>query len=102
MIITNAGALARAIRRHRDAAPALRAWLRVVEEAQWRSIVDVRKVYPSADGVEVESGNIVTVFNIRGNNYRLVTQISYRAAVVNVIELLTHVEYDREKWKRRI
>ena len=44
----------------------------------------------------------MTVFNIRGNHYRLLTWVSYRAGVVTVIEFLTHAEYDKEKWKDRL
>lgn len=44
----------------------------------------------------------MTVFNIRGNNYRLLTAISYPAGVVNVLQFLTHAEYDKEKWKKTL
>jgi mRNA interferase HigB len=74
----------------------------MVQGATWRSIKDVRKTYPHADAVTLKSGKVVTVFNIRGNRYRLLTGISYPLGVVNVFDLLTHAEYDKEKWKRTI
>lgn len=91
-----------AVRRHPDSGSSLRAWVEVVETAQWQSLAEVRRTYPSADGVTVKSGGIVIVFNIRGNKYRLLTWISYRAQLITIIELLTHAEYDKNRWKQRL
>ena len=41
----------------------------------------------------------MTVFNVKGNEYRLLTVIGYAARRVVVIDVLTHAEYDSEKWK---
>jgi hypothetical protein len=43
------------------------------------------------------SGKIV--FNIRGNNYRLVTRVVYVSQKVFVLKVMTHDEYDQDKWK---
>ena len=94
--------LVQARRRHPDVASALQAWVQVVQDAAWQSLTDVRRTYPAADGVQVDSGRVVTVFNIRGNNYRLLTWISYRAQLVSVIDVLTHADYDKNRWKRRL
>ncbi len=102
MLIVNADVLSRAAKKYRDAASAIRAWTRIVEGAIWHSIADVHQIYPSADGVVVGSGAIVTIFNVRGNNYRLLTYINYRAQVLKVIELLTHAEYNKNLWKDRL
>ena len=40
------------------------------------------------------------MFNIKGNKYRLITEINYRFRRVYIRHALTHAEYDREKWKR--
>lgn len=100
--IANADVLAKAPRRHRDAAESLRAWVKVVEGSAWQNIAEVHLTYPSADGVALASGTIVTVFNIRGNRYRLLTSVSYRAQLVTIVELLTHAEYSKDKWKDRL
>jgi mRNA interferase HigB len=84
---------------HAASQGALTAWLRTVEAARWRNLMDVRKTYPHADAVTVASGRTVTVFNIRGNNYRLLAGIDYRSSIVNVLQCLTHAEYNKEKWK---
>ncbi|MDR9894134.1 type II toxin-antitoxin system HigB family toxin [Aetokthonos hydrillicola Thurmond2011] len=55
---------------------------------------NLRQVFPSADPV----GNF-TVFNISGNNYRLITYIDYAYQIAFVRSVLTHAEYDKENWK---
>lgn len=86
-------------RRHPDAKASLEAWRRVAEAAEWGSIDDVRREFPTADGVPVKSGRVATVFNIRGNKYRLITAIHYNRGVVYVMRFYTHAEYDRVRWK---
>jgi mRNA interferase HigB len=69
-------------------------WYQRTSDAQWQNFVDVRKVFPSADLV----GNF-TVFNIGGNNYRLITFIDYEYQIVFIRYVLNHTEYDKENWK---
>ncbi len=87
------------VQRHPDAAEPLDKWHRLLREAQWKNLQDVRRVYPHADTVAVASGNAVTVFNIRGNKYRLIAAIHYNRQRVYVLRLLTHAEYSRDLWK---
>ncbi len=73
----------------------LNAWFKVASTANWTSIVEVRQTYPHADFVDP-----VTVFNIKGNDYRLITKIEYRWGLVFIKEVLTHAEYDKGDWKK--
>jgi mRNA interferase HigB len=79
---------------HPDAEAALRAWYTVAKNSKWQSLAEVRSVYPSADLVGRH-----TVFNIRGNNYRLIARIIYRSQTIFLVAILTHAEYDLGKWK---
>lgn len=85
-----------------DAKMALLGWLRIARRASWGSLQDVRKDMPHADGVDVYSGRTVTVFNIGGNKYRLITSIVYRSYTVYVLRFLTHKEYNTEKYKEQL
>lgn len=58
----------------------------------------MRQQYSHADAVETASGTR-TVFNIKGNDYRLIVGINYRASRIYIKDLLTHAEYDRGRWK---
>ena len=80
----------------------LEAWRVAVRDAEWRNIGDVRKTYPSADPVKVASGRTVMIFNVCGNDYRLIVAIHYNRQLVYTLRLLTHAEYDKNKWKKEL
>ena len=81
------------------AAPSLIRWLKLARTGEWHSLVDVRKAIPSADEVRVASRRTVVVFNIKGNDFRLITAVHYNRGKVFVLSLLTHAEYSRNSWK---
>jgi mRNA interferase HigB len=99
MELANLAALERFARKYRDAATWLANWVDVAKAANWTNITDVRRQFPSADGVELKSRVIVTIFNVRGNKYRLLTIIQYSAQRIVIMDVLTHPEYDKQKWK---
>ena len=104
MELLNAIELDRAAKKHPQVRAWVEAWRTVVLGASWQSLWDVKKMYPAADGVVLGSGKktmVVTVFNAGGNDYRLLTQIGYKEQLVQVVEVLTHAEYSKEKWKKR-
>lgn len=79
---------------HPNAEPPLRTWYKLTAQAQWSSFVDARRTFPSADLVSK-----FTVFNIGGNNYRLIALVDFTYQKVFVRHVLTHAEYDKEDWK---
>ena len=85
-----------------DAAESLKAWLRNARGATWETIADLRGTYPHADPVEVQSGKIVVVFNVRGNRYRLITAIHYNRQVIYTLRFMTHAEYSKDRWKESL
>lgn len=80
--------------RHAGISAPLDSWYRIAKKAGWRSLEEVREVFPSADGVEK-----FTVFNIKGNTFRLIVEINYKTGRIYVRHVLTHAEYDKEGWK---
>jgi len=80
--------------KHPDACDALFNWYRVASKAQWQNLVEVQAYYPSAEAV----GNF-TVFNIKGNHYRLIVAMIYPTQRIYIKYVLTHAEYDKDKWK---
>lgn len=87
--------LTQAIARDQALSAPLIVWYKVARTATWASIADVRRTYPTADFVEP-----YTVFNIKGNRYRLITKIEYRWELVFIKAVLTHAEYDKGDWKK--
>ena len=80
------------LRRHANARPSLSAWLEEAEDADWKTPQDIKDRYRSAD---ILSGNRV-VFNIGGNNSRLVVLVTYRNGILMIQKIGTHADYD--KW----
>jgi mRNA interferase HigB len=70
-------------------------WYKQSKKAEWKNLAEIRKIFPHADLV----GECV-VFNIGGNKYRLITKINYRAKIIYIRFVLTHKEYDQDKWKK--
>jgi mRNA interferase HigB len=77
-----------------DALKQIEDWYTTVKKSDWQSLPDIRQIYRDADAV----GNFV-VFNIKGNNYRLIVGIDYVDQTVYFKYFLTHAEYDKDKWK---
>ena len=73
-----------------DSEESLLAWYREVEKEDWDTPAKVKEKYRSASIV----GNNRVVFNIKGNNYRLVVRVNYPYRVVYVRFVGTHAEYD--------
>lgn len=94
MLILNGGIIDKFNAGHADAKSPLNVFIDIVSKATWKSIVDVRQTYPHADTV-----GKCTVFNIKGNHYRLIVKIDFRAQIIYIKQVLTHAEYDKGKWK---
>lgn len=67
------------------------AWLDIVSRAQWKNPEEVKLSYPKAS---ILKGSRV-VFNIKGNDYRLVVRVQYQAGILAIRFFGTHAEYDR-------
>jgi len=70
---------------------ALQAWFHEAVRAEWASPTDVKKSYGNASILNAER----VMFNIKGNEYRLVTAIDYRRKIVFIKWLGTHAAYDK-------
>ncbi len=79
---------------HSDAAEPLDNWYRRSKRATWNNLAEVRIEHPHADMV----GRCI-VFNMAGNKYRLIAKIKFAKKTVFIRYVLTHREYDKERWK---
>jgi mRNA interferase HigB len=78
-------------REQRAVRAALEAWFYEATQAEWASSADVKNSYANASILGAER----VVFNIKGNDYRLVTAIDYRRKIVFIKWLGTHADYDK-------
>jgi mRNA interferase HigB len=66
------------------------AWLSLVGRAAWRNPEDVKAAFPRASILKASR----VVFNIKGNDYRLIARVQYQAGVLMIRFFGTHAEYD--------
>ncbi len=79
--------------KHADSKIPLHYWYHTTSEKKWKDFNDIKKTFSSVDFV----GNHRFVFNIKGNNYRLIAIISFNAKKVYTRFIGTHSEYDKIK-----
>ena len=79
------------IQDHPEAKTALQEWTSIVKRSEWTCFADVKSTFNSVDNV----GNQHFVFNIKGNNYRLVVVIKFTIKFVYIRFIGTHAEYDK-------
>ena len=76
---------------HADTRGPLEAWLEFVRRAKWEKPADAQKAY--GDDVVISSRRLV--FNIKGNNYRLVADVHYNSGILFIRFIGTHAEYNK-------
>ncbi|WP_368566184.1 type II toxin-antitoxin system HigB family toxin [Pseudoxanthomonas sp. UTMC 1351] len=76
---------------HSDAEQPLKAWYDEAKAASWATSHDIKARYASASFV----GSNRVVFNIKGNDYRLIVAVAYKVGVVYIKFIGTHAEYDK-------
>jgi mRNA interferase HigB len=81
--------------KHTEAETSLAAWYSVTRKAAWNNPAETKRTFSSADLV-----GTCTVFNVGGNNYRVIVKIEYERQIVYIKNVLTHAEYDRKRWRR--
>ena len=77
--------------KHPQAKTPLEVWHQDAKKAEWKTPDDIKRVYSSASFLEDNR----VVFNIKGNDYRLVVHIDYLRKIVRVKFIGTHSEYDK-------
>lgn len=76
---------------HPKAEQPIKIWLEETAKAQWTQPADIKAQHRSASILKKRR----VVFNIRGNDYRLIASVAYRLGIVYVKFIGTHAEYDK-------
>jgi len=76
--------------RYKKAESAVRSWIYEVRFSDWNNAAELKAKYKNASVISSKR----VVFNISGNNYRLVADIEYQLKIVFVVWFGTHNEYD--------
>jgi len=79
------------IEKYPDSKTALQEWVSIVKKSEWTCFADVKKTFNGTDTVE----NQRYVFDIKGNNYRLVVVVKFTIGFVYIRFIGTHKEHDK-------
>ncbi|MFA7445982.1 MAG: type II toxin-antitoxin system HigB family toxin [Flavobacteriaceae bacterium] len=93
MLITNKIVLTEFSRKHADTVKPLNKWIETIEDSVLTNHNELKALFPSVDYV----GNSRYVFNLKGNNYRLVVLVIFFGGFVEIRFTGTHAEYDKIK-----
>jgi mRNA interferase HigB len=81
-------------RRHAKARTPLANWEKVVRAASWRNSPEMKSTFNSVD---YDNGK--TIYDIGGNNFRLIALVDFGKQLVQVADVITHAEYEKGRWK---
>jgi mRNA interferase HigB len=81
--------------KHTDSEIALKLWIVRAKHGHWNSFADVKRDCPS-----VRTDRRFTIFNIKGDHYRLLVRIEYQLKRIYIRYILTHEEYSQKRWKK--
>jgi len=79
------------IERHKSVSDQLNNWYTITEKSDWANFHEMKQLFNSVDAV----GDDLYVFNIKGNEYRLIVRIFFRVRTVYIKFVGTHKEYDK-------
>lgn len=91
MVIVSKAILRDYAERNPDVTKAIFNWYNLVREANWKNFSEMKKTFNSVDAV----GNDRYVFNLKGNQCRLVVLIIFRVRTVFMLFIGLHKEYDK-------
>lgn len=77
--------------RRKDVEDQLNNWYTITEKSDWANFNEMRQIFNSVDAV----GKDLYVFNIKGNDYRLIVRIIFRVRTIYIKFIGTHKDYDK-------
>lgn len=80
--------------KHPHSEKPLRSWHHICERSRFSNFSDLRHAFDAVDKV-----GKFTVFDIGGNKWRLITVVHYSSGKIYIRDVLTHEQYDQDKWK---
>ena len=91
MVIISKTTIEKFAKKHPAAADPLNVWYDVTKKADWSNIKDIKNTFNSVDAV----GNNRYVYNIKGNDFRLIALIIFKVRTIFILWFGTHAEYDK-------
>lgn len=93
MVVISYRTIREFIDEHKEVEDQLNNWYVIAEKSDWANFNEMRRMFNSVDAV----GNDLYVFNIKGNDYRLIVRIIFRVRTIYIKFIGTHRQYDKVK-----
>ena len=77
--------------KNKQSEQSLKAWIQETRRSVWRNSAELKAKYKNASIISSKR----VVFNIKGNDFRLVVDVEYRLKIVFIVWIGTHSEYDK-------
>lgn len=87
--------------KHRQEKTSLENWYKVVKNAVWTRPDDIKKTFNSVDSYR-QNNRLYHIFDVGGNNTRVIANIHFNTKIVYIRYMLTHDEYSKNKWKETL
>ncbi len=84
------------IKQHQDSERPLNRWLSHAQGSDWDNFTKLKETFGSADYYKG-----ATIFDIGGNKFRLIARINYTTHRIVIDYVMTHQEYDQNRWKKK-
>lgn len=97
MIIFNRELIVNFCKKHARAKKSFMPLLKLLEDNNYNSYQELKETFATVDYVY----HVFTIFDVAGNNYRMVTKVDYDIHVVEICYVWTHEEYDKNQAKLR-
>lgn len=91
MLIRRRNILDKFCSKHARARKSVSIWIQICQSAEWNNFSDVKRTFNSVD----KNGEDL-IFNIGGNNFRLIAIVEFEEGILTVKKIMTHAEYDKE------
>lgn len=91
MVVISKSIIVQFSEKHPESFSALLKWYEITKEANWRNFSEIKKSFNSVDAV----GKDRYVFDIKGNQYRLIALLIFKVRTVFILFIGTHQEYDQ-------
>lgn len=82
-------------KKHASSRKALDRWVKLIEGGDFKSPQDIKSLF----GGNVDFVGEQVVFDVGGNKIRAITKVGFGVRVVLITHVMTHKDYDKNKWK---
>ena len=89
------------VEKHRASEAPIDGWYRAVRKSKFADFAAVKAAFNSVDHLKVAKKELY-VFNIGGNNYRIIAAIHFKVQRIYIRAVLTHAEYSKDFWKKNV